>query len=148
MSKVQAKAKLVIEQPSSFSAKAVSFLTFSILALPSSDSISLMLLAMAAELVWYRDPSGIPLLYLPVKRPESRGDQMVLLGVRQSTVRVLKRDVPAHTLVPEKGVVFDLETLTVQHGVMRLFTCWTDEVKTLGDVVGVLDLTSVPLGST
>lgn len=76
--KVQAKAKLVILPPN-FSATAVNFLTFSILALPSGEVRCLTFSSMAPfKLLWYLEPSGIPSLYFPVKRPESSGDQIVL----------------------------------------------------------------------
>jgi hypothetical protein len=39
----------------------------------------LMLEDIISLLVAYRESSGIPSLYLPVNRPESSGDQIVLL---------------------------------------------------------------------
>lgn len=69
--------------PPSSSANLVNSLTFWILAFPASDSSSLMFEAIISLLLWYRDPSGIPSLYLPVRRPESSGDQMVLLAHNQ-----------------------------------------------------------------
>lgn len=85
---VQANARLVIEQPK-LSAISVSFLTFSIFSLPAAELSALISPDMAPELVWYREPSGMPLLYLPVSMPESRGDQMVLWQVSTNALPLI-----------------------------------------------------------
>jgi hypothetical protein len=64
--------------PPSSSAILVRPLTFSILALPSSVWRALTELSKKLLLVAKRLSSGMPSLYLPVRRPEARGDQMVV----------------------------------------------------------------------
>ena len=64
--------------PPSLSATSVNFLTLAIFALPSSLCSCLMVPSKKLLLVAKRESSGMPSLYLPVRRPEARGDQMVV----------------------------------------------------------------------
>jgi len=48
----------------------------------------------------------------------------------------------------EQGKVVDLESLSVQHRVLRLFTGRSDQVELVGDGVSLLDLLSGPLRGT
>jgi hypothetical protein len=64
--------------PPNSSAILVRSRTFWILALPSSLSKALMEPSKKLLLVAKRLSSGMPSLYLPVRRPEARGDQIVV----------------------------------------------------------------------
>jgi len=64
--------------PPSSSAILVSLRTFSIFALPSSLCKLLMVPSKKLLLVAKRESSGMPSLYLPVRRPEASGDQIVV----------------------------------------------------------------------
>jgi hypothetical protein len=76
--KHQAKANAAVLPPSSFASSA-SFWIFAILALPTSDSNSSRNRFMnGSSLIARREPSGTPSLYLPDKRPDARGDQIVV----------------------------------------------------------------------
>jgi hypothetical protein len=72
-----ASASVAVLVPS-LSAIAVSFRTFSIWAWPSGDCNDLMVSAKNSLLVVKRESCGMPSLYLPVRMPEARGDQMVV----------------------------------------------------------------------
>jgi len=80
--RVQANAKLVIDPPSS-SATLVNSLTFCTMTFPSSELRYLSRWSMfPLGLTWYRDPSGRPSLYLPVRKPAARALKMVLYDGR------------------------------------------------------------------
>jgi len=64
--------------PPSRSAIAVNLRTLSIFARPTSVCNSLTVPVKKAELVAKRESDGIPSLYLPVSRPDAKGDQIVV----------------------------------------------------------------------
>jgi hypothetical protein len=57
-------------------------------------------------------------------------------------------DIPAVALVLPERLVFLLEPLTVQHGVLRLLDRGTDQVEAASNLDGLLDLVGGPLGGT